>query len=608
MKPKKIDKDNGRSSQKRSIKRSNLLFLGAAIIIIVLVNLIGRYVYTRFDLTSEKRYTLSDSTKELLRGIDETILFRVYLEGDFPGDFKRLQNETKDMLNQFRSYNDYVEYEFFDPNGFDDKEKQQEFYRTLAQKDIVPTIIEDKGEGSVKRQIIIPAVEVTYKGRTTIVNLLPGQKWVSQAEELNNAVQALEYNLTDAIRKLSKIKRARIGFLQGHGELERENIFDIQMALVDYYTLENVTIDGNVNSLTERKLIINNDSTSKDTTKYKFENRFDLLIIPKPTQPFSDQDLYIIDQFVMYGGRILWLIDPVAMDIDSLQNKDVAIGVRFPFENLDEMLFYYGVRVNPNLLLDIRCMPIPMQDGTMGGKPTINFHPWYYFPEFVPTLDHPIVKNLDLIKGEFVSSIDLIDNDIQKTVLLTTSEYVHVSNVPVRVDLNVARVEPDQRLFNHQNLPVAVLLEGQFRSAWRNRLSPYFTEIPEMGYRDLSDSTKMIVISDGDMIRNRFNYQYNQPYPLGYDNYTRTMYANKNFILNAVNYLCGDEDILTLRSREIKLRKLDPMSVKENRLKYQLINIIVPIVVLVVAGLAILLIRRGRNVKKSNRKNTPTKK
>ena len=601
METKKIDKNDGRSSQKRSIKRSSLLFLGAAILIVVFVNLIGRYVYTRFDLTSEKRYTLSDSTKKLLRGIDETILFRVYLEGDFPGDFKRLQNETKDMLNQFRSYNDYVEYEFFDPNGFDDKEKQQMFYQQLAQKGIQPTVIEDKGEGSVKRQIIIPAVEVTYKGRTTIVNLLPGQKWVPQAEELNNAVQALEYNLTDAIRKLSKIERTRIGFLQGHGELERENIFDIQMALVDYYTLENVTIDGNVNSLTERSI------NPKDSSQYIFKNRFDLLIIPKPTQPFSDQDLYIIDQFVMYGGRILWLYDPVAMDIDSLQNKDVAIGVRFPLENLDEMLFCYGVRVNPNLLLDIRCMPIPMQDGTMGGKPTINFHPWYYFPEFVPTSDHPIVKNLDLIKGEFVSSIDLIDNDIQKTVLLTTSEYVHVSNVPVRVDLNVARVEPDQRLFNHQNLPVAVLLEGQFRSAWRNRLSPYFTEIPEMGYRDVSDTTKMIVISDGDMIRNRFNYQYNQPYPLGYDNYTRTMYANKNFILNAVNYLCGDEDILTLRSREIKLRKLDPMSVKEHRLRYQLINIIVPVVVLIVAGLVILLIRRGRNVKKSN-KNTPTKK
>ncbi|MBO4741569.1 MAG: gliding motility-associated ABC transporter substrate-binding protein GldG [Bacteroidales bacterium] len=593
MKHSNIERKDNHSSAKRNIKLSNLLYLGAAILIVVFVNLIGRYVYTRFDLTSEKRYTLSESTKKLLRNIDETVLFRVYLEGEFPGDFKRLQNETKDMLNQFRSYNDYVEYEFFDPNGFDDKEQQQTFYRQLASKGIQPTVIENKGEGSVQRQIIIPAVEVTYKGRSTIVNLLPGQKWVSQDEELNNAVQTLEYNLTDAIRRLSKNMRTRVGFLQGHGELERESIFDIQMTLVDYYSLENVTIDGNVNALTERRI------DAKDSTKYIFKNRFDLIIIPKPTQPFSDQDLYILDQFVMYGGRILWLIDPVAMDIDSLQSKDAAIAVRFPFENLDDMLFTYGVRVNPNLLLDIRCMPIPMQDGTVGGKPTINFHPWYYFPEFVPPdkQAHPIVKNLDLIKGEFVSSIDLIDNDIQKTVLLTTSSYVHVSNAPVRVDLNVARVEPDQRLFNRKDLPVAVLLEGRFRSAWRSRLSPYFTEIPEMGYRDISDTTKMIVIADGDIIRNRFNYQYNQPYPLGYDNYTRTMYANKNLILNAVNYLCGDEDVLQLRSREIKLRKLDPMSVKENRLRYQLINIIVPILILVLAGAVILLVRRFRNVK-----------
>lgn len=580
-----------RSSQKRNIKRSHLLFLVAGILIVVFANLIGRYVYTRFDLTSEKRYTLSDSTKKLLRDIDETVLFRVYLEGEFPADFKRLQNETKDMLNQFRYYNDYIEYEFVDPNAFTDKEQQQTFYRQLAAKGVRPTVVEVKGDGSVKQQIIIPAAEVSYKGREAVVDLLPTQKYASQADQINNAVQELEYNLTDVIRRLAKTNKTRVGFLQGHGELERENIYDIQMTLVDYYNLENVTIDGNVNALTERRL------DAKDSTRYIFKNRYDLIIVPKPTQPFSDQDLYILDQFVMYGGRILWLIDPVAMDLDSLQTKDVAIGVRFPFENLDEMLFSYGVRINPNLLLDIRCMPIPMQDGMVGDNPTVNFHPWYYFPEFVPTADHPIVKNLDLIKGEFVSSIDLIDNDIQKTVLLTTSEYTHISNVPVRVDLGVARVEPDQRLFNHSNLPVAVLLEGQFRSAWKNRLSPYFTEIPEMGYRDVSDSTKMIVIADGDMIRNRFNYKYNQPYPLGYDNYTRTMYANKNLILNAVNYLCGDEDVLQLRSREIKLRKLEPMSVKENRLKYQLINILVPIFILVIAGFVILFVRRWRNKK-----------
>lgn len=585
--------NKGTASRKRSIKMSNLLYLGACLLIIIFVNVIGRYVYTRFDLTSEKRYTLSDATKELVRGIDETILFRVYLDGDLPGDFKRLQNETKDMLNQFRSYNDYVDYEFFDPNSLaDDKEKQQSFYTELMKQGVQPTIIEDKGEGSVKQQIVIPYIEVAYKGRKTLVNLLPGQKWVPQDEQLNNAVQSLEYNLTDAIRRLSQIKRTKIGFVQGHGELQLHSIYDIQMTLVEYYSVENVVIDGNVNALTERRI------NPKDSTSYIFRNRFDLLVIPKPTQAFSDQDLYILDQFVMYGGRILWLIDPVAMDLDSLQNKDAAIAVRFPFENLDEMLFSYGVRVNPNLLLDIRCMPIPMQDGMVGDKPTFNYHPWYYFPEFVPTSDHPIVKNLDLIKGEFVSSIDLIDNDIQKTVLLTTSDYVHVSNAPVRVDLNVARVEPDQRLFNHKNLPVAVLLEGQFRSAWRNRLSPYFTEIPEMGYRDISDTTKMIVIADGDMIRNRFNYQSNMAYPLGYDTYTRTMYANKNLILNAINYLCGDEDILSLRTREIKLRKIDPMSVKENRLKYQIINMVAPVLVLGLAAAVILVVRRRRNVKK----------
>ncbi|MBR0072355.1 MAG: Gldg family protein, partial [Bacteroidales bacterium] len=237
MKIKQLSTKGNRSAQKSGIRRNNFIYIGATLLIILFANLIGRYVYTRLDLTSEKRYTLADSTKKLLRGIDETVMFRVYLEGDFPGDFKRLQNETKDMLNQFRSYNDYIEYEFVDPNSFaDDKERQQTFYNQLASKGIRPTVIERKGEGSQTQQIIIPYVEVAYKGREAVVNLLPSQKWVSQEEELNNAVQSLEYNLTDAIRRLSRIMPARIGFLQGHGELERQDIFDIQMTLVEYYT------------------------------------------------------------------------------------------------------------------------------------------------------------------------------------------------------------------------------------------------------------------------------------------------------------------------------------------------------------------------------------
>lgn len=586
-------KDAG-SKQKRSLKRSHLIELFAGIFVIIFLNVIGNYIYTRFDLTSEKRYTLSKATKRLLKDIDETVLVRVYLEGnELPPDFVRLQNETKEMLNQFRAYNKYVEYEFVNPTDFDDPKEQQVFYQKLAQKGIQPSQIEIKTPDGIKQQLVIPAADVMYKGQETSVQLLLGQRYVSDVELINNSVQALEYTLTDAIRRLSRVEKQRIAFLQGHGELERHAIYDIQLALTDYYAMENITLDGNINSLTER--VIN----PKDSTSISFRNKFKLLVVPKPTKPFSDEDLYIIDQFVMYGGRVLWLIDGLDIEMDSLANRSQTMAMRMDLGlGFDEMMFTYGVRVNSNLIMDIRCMPVPMAGGSMGNNPQIEFRPWYYFPEVVPLSKHPIVKNLDVIKSEFVNSIDIIDNEIRKTVLLTTSEYTRVVNAPAVVDLNVAQTEPDPRLFNKANLPIAVLLEGAFKSPWKNRLSPTFTDIPEMGYRGEGDTTKMIVISDGDIIKNAFNYRQNYPYPLGYDKYTNTMYANKTFILNAINYLCGDEDYMESRSREIKIRKLNVAQIKENRLMYQVINTVVPIVIVIVNGVAIVLIRKNRYKKK----------
>lgn len=582
------------SKQKRSLKRSHLIELFAAIFVIIFLNIIGNYIYTRFDLTSEKRYTLSNATKRLLKDIDETVLVRVYLEGnELPPDFVRLQNETKEMLNQFRAYNKYIEYEFVNPTDFDDPKEQQVFYQKLAQKGIQPSQIEIKTPDGLKQQLVIPAADVMYKGQETSVQLLLGQRYVSEAELINNSVQALEYTLTDAIRRLSRTEKQRIAFLQGHGELERHAIYDIQLALTDYYAMENITLDGNINSLTERVI------DSKDSTNISFRNKFKLLVVPKPTKPFSDEDLYIIDQFVMYGGRVLWLIDGLDIEMDSLANRSQTMAMRMDLGlGFDEMMFTYGVRINSNLIMDIRCMPIPMAGGSMGNNPQIEFRPWYYFPEVVPLSKHPIVKNLDVIKSEFVNSIDIIDNEIRKTVLLTTSEYTRVVNAPAVVDLNVAQTEPDPRLFNKANLPIAVLLEGAFKSPWKNRLSPTFTDIPEMGYRSEGDTTKMIVISDGDIIKNAFNYRQNYPYPLGYDKYTNTMYANKTFILNAINYLCGDEDYMESRSREIKIRKLNVAQIKENRLMYQVINTVVPIVIVIVSGVAIVLIRKNRYKKK----------
>ena len=570
----------------KSLKRNHWLEMGATVLIVVFFNIIGYWLFLRLDLTSEKRYTLSNHTKEMLKKIDEPVLFRVYLDGEFPADFKRLQNETKEMLNQFRAYNSNVDYEFFNPNSFSTNEEQQMFYQKLAQKGIQPTQIQVGDGSSVTQQILIPAADVYYRGRETTVQLLQSQKYVSDADLLNNSIQNLEYTLSSAIRALARGEKRSIGFLQGHGELQGPVLYDFQRALQEYYSLDYVTIDGQIQSLTAHKQV------PGDTT-YRFYNLYDMLIVAKPTQPFSEQDLYILDQYIMYGGKVLWLVDPLDADLDSLANRGQFMATRYPL-GIDEMLFTYGVRLNPDLVMDIRCRPIPIQTGMVGEKPQFQFRPWYYFPELIPTSEHPIVRNLDIIKTDFVSTLDLIDNDIRKTVLLTTSEYTRVKKAPAMIDLADANTEPDQRLFNHSNLPVAVLLEGQFRSAWRNRLSPRLTNEAAMGFREKSDSTKMIVIADGDIIKNRYIADEGAVLPLGFDYYTQTMYANKDLLLGAVNYLVGDEGLMASRSRNIKLRKLDVMKVKEERTKYQVINIVVPLLLLAAAGGAITFIRRKK--------------
>lgn len=572
--------------KKKDLRRGHWIELTAGILIVVFVNVIGYYIFGRLDLTSERRYTLSKSTKALLKKIDEPLLYRVYLEGDLPSDFKRLQNETKEMLNQFRAYNKNVQYEFVNPNSFEDPKERQVFYQKLAQKGIQPTQIQVSTATGYTQQVLIPAADVIYRGEETSIQLLQSQKYVDQVQLLNNSIQSLEYVLSNAIRALSRGKRPTVAFLRGHGELELPNLSDMIGSLWEYYTLDTARMDGNINSLTARSL------NPSDST-YSFRNKYDLIIVAKPTRPFSDQDLYILDQYVMYGGKLLWLVDPLDADMDSLEHAGQAVATRLPL-NLDEMLFTYGVRINPDLVMDIRCRPVPMKVGMVGEHAQIQFQPWMYFPEIVPLSPHPIVRNLDLIKTDFVSSMDLIDNGVDKTVLLQTSEFSRVKNAPAIYDLNEAKVEPDRRLFNRQHIPVAVLMEGSFKSVFRNRLTPDFMDIPSMGYRETSDTTRMIVFSDGDIIKNRFNYQDATGYPLGYDFYTETMYANKELLLNCVDYLVGEDGSIASRSRNIKIRKLNVMKVKEERTKYQLLNILLPVGIVVVAGVVIVLLRRRK--------------
>lgn len=572
--------------KRKNLKRSHWLEMGVTVLIVISVNIIDHYLFARMDLTSEKRYTLSESTKELLKGVDEPLLYRVYLEGEMPADFKRLQNETKEMLNQLRAYNRNISYELVNPNDFSDSEERRVFYQKLSEKGIQPAQVQTKGENGVTNLLLLPVADVFYKGRETTVQLLQNQQYVNQDALLNNSIQNLEYALTSAIRSLSRGKRQSIGFLQGQGELAGGVLYDIQRALQEFYSLEYVTIDGQIQSLTAHH------KNKKDST-YRFINKFDLLIVAKPTESFNDKDLFILDQYVMHGGKVLWLIDALNADIDSLATHGQMLATRLPL-GLDEMLFTYGVRMNPNVLMDIRCRPIPLPVSIVGDKPQYRFCPWFYFPEIVPLSEHPIVRNLDLVKTDFVGSIDLIDNDIKKTVLLTTSEYTRVKNAPALIELNDARIEPDQRLYNKSHLPVAVLMEGEFKSPWRNRLTPEITESDAIGYREKSKPTKMIVISDGDIIKNRYDEEKGFAYPVGFDSYTRTLYANKELLLNAVNYLVGDEGLMDSRSRSITLRKLDENKVRTKRSFYQVLNIALPLLLLGATGAVITIVRKKK--------------
>ena len=568
-------------------RRQSLLGLGGVMLVLVFVNVSSSYLFTRLDLTDEKRYTLSDSTKRMLRDLDEQVLFRVYLEGDdLPTEYRRFRNDIKNMLDQFRAYSTFVEYEFVNPNAFETDEEKQQFYQIVVRKGLTPIPVTTAEDGVQKQQLVYPSMEVTYKGRETALQLQSsGVTGRSTEEVVNASIENLEYSFVTAIHRLTRPVRSSIAFLRGHGELENIDIYDIQMSLVEDYAVENVVLDKNINALTGRVL----DTRDSSVT---VANKFDVVVVPKPIKAFSDQDLFILDQYVMYGGKILWLVDALDADMDSLADKAQTFATRLPL-GLDAMFFNYGVRINSDLIMDYRCRGIPM----MGPSDRMQLVPWYYFPTLVPNSKHPIVRNLDVLKTDFVSSIDLINNEINKTVLLTTSDHVHVKNAPVNIQLSDAMVQVDDQLFNRSALPVAVLLDGVFQSVFRNRLAASFTEISEIAYKPQCDKpTQMIVVSDGDMIRNgtAMNEQGRYPYPLGYDRYTNVEFANKTFILNAINYLAGDEGMIDARPRSIDIRRLDMAKVRDHRGYYQFAALCYPVLVVLLLSGVVAIVRSKR--------------
>jgi ABC-2 type transport system permease protein len=564
----------GENKNTRPNRRRDLLNLLLSIIIIILLNYIAGFVFHRFDLTSEKRFTLTPSSKKLVKDLDDIVYVKVYLDGDFPGapGFKRLRNATKELLDEFRAYGgDNIQYDFIDPNAISDKKQKQQLFEQLNKKGLQPTNLEVKGEKGLNQQIIFPGAIITYKGQETPWALLKTQMDASPDEQLNNSIQALEYEFANNIRKLSIGIKPRIAFIDGQHELDTLQLADISIDLSEYYEIVHISIQHKLKSLKGLKAII----------------------IAHPDSSFDEKDKFIIDQYIMNGGNVLWLLNPVYVSYDSLTKSAVTMGIENPL-NLKDQLFKYGVRVNANLIQDLQCSVIPVNKALVGQQPEWKPMPWLFSPLIIPTSQHPIVKNLDVIKVDFASSIDTIGTlDIHKTILLHSSRYTKLINAPVRVNLAIVNIRPDESQFKKSFQPVAVLLEGRFESLYKNRIPPSIAKDSAIGFKESGNPAKMIVISDGNIIRNAVDRN-GQIVPLGYDRFTRKMYADKNFLLNCVNWLCDDSGLMSARAREIKLRMLNKKKITNERMKWQFINTMLPLVIVILTGIILYVIRKRK--------------
>lgn len=572
------------------IKRRDIFGFLIGFIILLLINFIGAKKFYRWDLTSEKRYSISEPTKLLISGLEEDLKVTVYLEGNFPAAFKRLRNETREMLDEFQAYSEgKIEFEFINPSSNPDIKERDRIYKNLYDKGLRPTDLNIKDDDGVSKKVVWPGAIISYQEREIAVQLLKSQFGAPPEIVLNQSIESLEYELAFAIKKITTPFIQKIAFIEGHGELNQYETADIVGTLREFYEVDRLTIGGNINSLAVRRYI------DQDSTEARITNLYDAIIIAEPDSAFSEKDKFVIDQYVMYGGKVIWLIDQVEVSMDSLQGGKSTI-LAIPKElNLDDQLFNYGVRMNRDLVQDLVSALIPVVSGQFGTQVQTQLLPWFYFPLFLSKNDHPINKNIDVTKGEFVSSIDLVgSSSLHKTVVLSTSATTKLVKAPTRVSLNMLGFEPPKGQFSKKNIPVGVLVEGEFESIYKNRLPPNMLNAKEIQFKEKSPKTQQLFLSDGDLIRNEFNTKTNEFYALGFDKYTQQVYGNKNFFMNAVNFMVDDSGLILSNTKSFKIRLLNTQLIEEKKLVIQFITTVVPVILIVLIGFVLHFIRKRK--------------
>jgi len=554
--------------------RKNIIQLLLVLAGLLLLNIVGGYIYKRFDLTQDKRYTLSEAAKETIATAKSPIVIDVFLEGDFPAEFSRLQAETKQLLEEFSAYNPNIKYEFINPLEVDDPQSlQQEF----TKREMMGAQVEVRENGKVSTETVFPWALAYYNEKSVAIPLLKNQLGTTEQERVNNSIQNLEYAFADGFNKLINPKKRKVAILKGNKELGDRYVADFLSTLKDYYYLAPFTLDS---------AAVAPNKTLKALTE------FDLIIAAKPAEAFSDSEKYILDQYTMNGGRSLWLIDATENKVDTISGKTFAFGKEL---NLNDFFFKYGLRINPNLVKDVYSAPIVLAQGSER-ESQYNKYPWFFSPLSSSANNHPIVTNIEAVKFDYASTIDTLPNQVKKTVLLSTSPITEVIGVPYEINLDTEIPEnlktvnegPNPSQYNAGEKPLAVLLEGEFPSAFTNRVKPF--EYSENN--ETSIPTKMVVISDGDIIKNQLDG--NRPLELGFDKFTQSFYGNKEFLLNTVNYLLDDSGLINIRSKEIAVPFLDQQKTAEQRTQWQLINILLPLGLLAVFGILFQYFRKRR--------------
>ena len=583
------------NKQSKQFKRRTLMGLLIVIAAVVLVNILSSFLFYRIDLTKDKRHSLSKSTIEMLKNLEDRVYFRVYLKGkDQPADYQLFAKQVEQMLQTFRSYSKNVYYEFIDPLEGKTNEELNGILGEFVKKGLEPIPISREDAGGFSTHVVIPGAIVSYRNHEypakVVVADPSGSDWLKYSNE------ELEYNLVAPVRRLLKTEKPKVAYLDGHGELDFWSTCWTAMQLQRFYNVSRITLDGKINAL--RNITVD-DSVSANVVPGG--NKYDVLIVAQPTQPFKEYDKYIIDQFIMRGGKVLWLIDNTTASLDSLQ----SVGEFFATPRalyINDLFFTYGVRLNTDLIQDLSCMPVPQQVSVIGDQPQYKFMAFPYCLDVVNFGNHPIVRNLKDIKSDFAGSIDLVGNnaDLNKTILMTTSERTKVVPTPSIVTLRVGMVKPNLKEYSYRNVPIAVLVEGNFQSAFKGILPVEFDTIKELDFRDHSDYTRQIFVSDGDIIRNPFDSKRNQPYPAGYDLYTRQTFDNTDFIVNCVNYLCADDDLLQLRAKNFKIGSLSSEKTRNHKVLLAVLNIGIPLLLIALMGTVLIVIRKVRFSKKQN--------